>query len=345
MMLRFVVPLVGFSLGAFMAAKADAPRPASPLALPADASTGAVEVDSASQAVSLGNRLLRAGRPGDALEAYARAEALQPGAPEVAFGQGLAHYALKDYSQARESFQRAATADYARLANDALYSLGTTFHAEALDEMDAQPRPSEVSLAGIEDAMRRYQQVLASQPEHDAARDALFKAAVVRRRIRELLQEVQPQSSSSQSQEEPESKEEQPPKQDSGDHQEEQEPSPEDSQAAQSQKDEEKRESSESQQRENTEDSNDSSESSESSEESETQPDAATSEAAEQEAQPQESSSSAENKTDSVDREEQASREQAQRQLREMMQSLRQRSKLRPQRTQPLRLAPVEKDW
>ncbi len=144
----------------------------------------------ARQAVREGNRQLTGGHPAEALEAYRHAEQLEPDSREIAFVEGLAHYDLKKFDQAREAFRRAAAPADDSLADDALYSLGVSDHAEALDSLDGNPK---LALSLLENAMRRYHNVLAKRADHKAARDANFKAASMWRELKQQLEQQQQQ--------------------------------------------------------------------------------------------------------------------------------------------------------
>ena len=145
------------------------------------------------EAVREGNRLLTQGEAAKALELYTQAQQQKPDARELAFVQGLGHFALGEYDAARERFQAAVAGRADALADDALYSEGASYHAQALANMqDVQQ-----SLGKLEAAMQRYHGVLANQPDHPAARDANIKAATVWQQLKAQLeqQESQPQSS------------------------------------------------------------------------------------------------------------------------------------------------------
>ena len=144
------------------------------------------------QAVREGNRRLLEGHPNEALEAYTHAETQRPDAREIAFVKGLAHYRLDQFDEAREAFQKAENFADDDLAEDALYSLGTCDHTEALETLE----DPQLALSLLEDAMRRYHDVLARQPDHHAARDANRKAASMWQELkRQLEQQPQPQNS------------------------------------------------------------------------------------------------------------------------------------------------------
>ena len=145
------------------------------------------------EAVREGNRLLTQGEAAKALELYTQAQQQKPDARELAFVQGLGHFALGEYDAARERFQAAVAGRADALADDALYSEGASYHAQALANM----QNAEQALGKLETAMQRYHGVLANQPDHSAARDANIKAATIWRKLKAQLeqQESQPQPS------------------------------------------------------------------------------------------------------------------------------------------------------
>ena len=143
----------------------------------------------ARKAVQEGNRLLIEGHAAAALQAYEHAKGLRPEALEIPFVEGLAHFVQKEYDLARDAFQQAARVEDGRLANDALYSIGTTYHAEAFENL----QDPKATIERLENAMHRYRDVLADRPDHEAARDANFKAASMRRRLLQVLEEQQQQ--------------------------------------------------------------------------------------------------------------------------------------------------------
>lgn len=144
----------------------------------------------ARRAVSEGNRLLIDGKPDVALQAYDYADKLRPEAREIDFVRGLAHFEGKEFEEARVAFRRVSATDDDGLGNDALYSLGTCDHTEGLDSLEQDPQ---LAVSLLENAMKRYQDVLAKQPEHKAARDANRKAARLWRELKRQLQEQQQQ--------------------------------------------------------------------------------------------------------------------------------------------------------
>jgi Ca-activated chloride channel family protein len=263
---------------------------------------------SAREAVRQGNQLLIEGNAPTALEAYEHAEGLRPDALEIPFVQGLGHYALKQYESAREVFEKAAVSRNRRLADDATYSVGTTYHAEALEGV-ADPQ---LAIEKLENAMQRYQSVLANQPDHPETRDAMVKAASMRRQLKQMLEQQQQQQQN----------------QDQDQQDGEENPDDQQQQQGQDQNEQEEQQQSEAQQQP----------SDESQEQQDQQQSAQQDEQQEEEEQQQVQESEAE-------REEQTSREQAQRRLREMMQNIRERQKRRREEPQPYRVAPVDKDW
>ncbi len=164
-----------------------------------------VPTASASELVRYGNRLLIDGKPSDALGAYHQAEELEPDAREIAFVEGLGHYQLGQYDQAREAFRQAAGTKIDGLADDALYSAATCDHAEALAAGD-DPK---VAIAQLENAMQTYHSVLERNPDHQAARDANFKAASMWRQLKRRLEQQQQQKQSDQEGDDKENEEEQ----------------------------------------------------------------------------------------------------------------------------------------
>ncbi|MGB2986761.1 MAG: hypothetical protein WBE26_12875 [Phycisphaerae bacterium] len=157
------------------------------------------------QAVREGNRLLMGGRPTAALEAYSHAEELEPDAREIAFAQGLAHYKLKEFDQAREAFRKTGAVANDSFADDALYSLGTCDHVEALENLENP----QLALSLFEDAMRRYHEVLDRQPGHEAARDANRKAASMWRELKQQMQQQEQTCDQNQDQDQDDNEEKQ----------------------------------------------------------------------------------------------------------------------------------------
>lgn len=135
-----------------------------------------------------GNRRYASGDYDSALDAYNRAKVDKPDALELDYNQGLGHFAKGEYDQARDAFGRALLSTNRALADDAIYGLATADHAEALIAEDPQ-----VSITGLESAMRRYQDVLLNNRDHQAAREGNLKAATMWRQLKEQLQQQQQQ--------------------------------------------------------------------------------------------------------------------------------------------------------
>jgi len=271
----------------------------------------------APHAVREGNRLLEKGAPQDALKAYDHAETLRPDAREIAFGKGLAHYALKQFDEARGAFEQAQSGMNDRLADDALYSLGTCDHAEAIGSAD---RP-EQAIAHLESAMQKYQSTLQHRPDHAAARDAIRKAAVMRRQLKQLLQQQQEQQKNQGDQQDQ--------KQDQNQNQKQESPQRKE-QDQQEQKDQNTDEQEKDQQ--------DKQQSSQEKNQEQEKPQESPQPSADQQQEKQEQEAQAQ-------QQERATREHAQRKLREMVQAMRDRKKNRAEEVRRVPVAPAEKDW
>lgn len=270
-------------------------------------------------AVREGNRLLRADELSSALQAYEHAQSIEPDAREIDFVQGLAHFKDGAYDLARQSFEDAATASSDKLVDDALYGVGTTYHAEALARQDD---PQE-AFPLLEQAMKRYQEVLAHQPDHQAAKDANYRAASKWRVIKKQLEEQQKQQQEQQDGDDQEKDEDEQQEQRKDDQQK-QDQDDEQQQQDQSQQDEEQQEQDGDPQDQDQDQ--------------------------DQEQDPQESESDQQNDDDqqakqAKEQQEETSREDAQRKLRELMQALRDRNENKPKRVERYRHAPVDKDW
>ncbi len=274
--------------------------------------------ETAPQLVREGNKLLLDDKADLALEKYDLAKTLAPEAREIAFAEGLSHFKLGDYATAREEFSQVAGSAGDALADDALYSKGTCDHAEAL----ASSENPEQAMGKLESAMRTYRDVLGRNPNHQAARDANFKAASMWRQIKKQMeQQKQEQKKDGEGDDDNEKKDDQ-------EKQDQQEQNDEKSDEDQEQSDQQE---SEDQQKEDQE----SSESEQDQKEKE---------------QKQEQSKSDEQKESDQQQaqqseEEQVSQEQAERKLREMLQELKDRQKARKK---PVKRVPPPrggKDW
>ncbi|MFQ5590005.1 MAG: hypothetical protein ACE5HE_02470 [Phycisphaerae bacterium] len=282
-----------------------------------------IELLSAREAVHQGNLLLKSGQAPAALKAYEHAEGLSPDAPEIQFVKGLGHYALKEYDLAREAFEKAALSKNRALAEDATYSVGTTYHAEALDNA----ANTQIAIDKLESALQRYQAVLSSRPDHLEARDAIVKAASMRRQLKRELERQQQQKQDNPNQD----------KQNSENDQEQQ------SQQGQDQNRQDKQQR-DSQQRQAGEDSEAEQDQNEGEQEEEQQRGEKQSQESESPKQP-ENEEQQQAQAAQAGEEERITREQSERRLREMMQNIRERQKRRGKKARPLRIVPVDKDW
>ncbi len=259
----------------------------------------------ARRAVREGNRLLTNGKPQIALQAYDYAGKLRPEAREIDFVRGLAHFDRRELDEARQAFRKVSASGNDALAHDALYGLGTCDHVEALDSVAQDPQ---LALSLLENAMKRYHEVLTRRPDHQAARDANRKAALMWRELKRQLQEQQQQKNdgecdNSQEKENEDSEKDQRQQQNEQEQQQDsQTPTPNQQQQEQQQRQQES-------------------------------------------PQPQQEQQEQQQQASEAQQQEQASREQAERKLREMMQAQRQRNKIRPQQVQRIPVSPVDKDW
>lgn len=261
----------------------------------------------ASRSVREGNRFLQGGNPAAALERYREAKLVEPTAREIAFDEGLAHYALGEFDEARESFDRGAAGEADALADDAVYSAGTCDHTQALGQ-GADPKQS---LGKLEDAMQRYQSVLSRRPEHQAARDANRKAATLWREIKQQMQQ--------------------------------QEQSQDQSQDGESQQREEQSESQQQQEQQQKQQQDESHEQQSSASQQEQQEKTQEQQASAD--QPPENGEEEQQAAEAREKEEEVSREQAERKLREIMQAMKDRNKHRREEVRRAPPSPVEKDW
>ncbi len=278
--------------------------------------TPAPTATTARQAVLDGNRALAEDDAAAALEAYRHAEQIKPDALEIQFDKALGHYKLGEYEEARRAFERAATSDDPSLASDALYGVGTTYHAEAIKNREDPAK----SIEGLENAIRRYQDVLADAPDHEAARSAFRKASTMRKQLKQLLEQQEQQQNQDGKQKADKDKSNDQQKQDQSDDQKQKEDQ------KQNQEQSDKKEGDQQQQSKDSDQPQD-----------QDQPDkqADANDTDKQNAQEQQNAEKPEQRE---------SNEQAERQLREMVQSMRERKKHRRQ-VKRIPLQPVDKDW
>ncbi|MGB0716856.1 MAG: hypothetical protein ACPGXK_13320 [Phycisphaerae bacterium] len=261
--------------------------------------------------VEQGNEKLIAGDPAAALQFYRDARNALPDAPELDFVEGLAEYKLGNLPEARTLFEKATIAPDDQLVDDAIYSVGTTYHREALAE-DADPK---TRIAALEEAMRRYRSVLKHQPDHAAARDANAKAASMWRAMKQQQQQQQ-QQQQNQDQENEDNEDEQQDQQ-QNQQQDEQEQNQQQDQQQQEQQNQDQQQDQQQQDQEQQ----------------------------EQEQQSQQEQQEQQQQQQEQQAKEERSREQAERQLRELMQALRDRLKKQREKEVPVRVVPAEKDW
>ncbi len=308
-------PALGQTPGATPAASTQALTENKPLTPDAPLPAELANLD-APRVVHLGNQKLLQGDPESALQAYEHAKTLAPDAREIDFAEGLAEYARGDFERARTLFENAATSANPALVDDAMYSVAATYHQQALQNTD-DPK---AKIAALEQAMSHYQTVLAHQSDHEAARDANFKAATAWRQLKQQMQQ-QEQEQKEQGDKNKEENEDQD-KEKSDQQQDQQE---KDDQEKQDQQKQDKQES-------------DKQEQDKDQQKSESDPSEDPSKEEKQEQQEQEQQQAQQSKED-------VSKEQAQRQLREMMQAIRDRKKKQRKQQRPVQIVPVDKDW
>ena len=150
----------------------------------------AMPTQSARALVEEGNRWFKAGAFDTALKSYDGAKAQKPDSLEVDFDRGLSAFSLGRLDEARNAFERVTLSPNADLAENAMYGIAACDHAEALVQAEQDPKGA---VAKLEQAMRRYHDVLSANPDHPLARDANYRAAMKWRRIKEVIEEQQPQ--------------------------------------------------------------------------------------------------------------------------------------------------------
>src|SRR3972149_6863063 len=74
--------------------------------------------------------------------------------------------------------------------------------ASSITEGLAKAAEPQLALSKLESAMQRYQSVLSRRPEHQAAKDANYKAASVWRKLKQQLEQQQQQQNDQQDQNE-----------------------------------------------------------------------------------------------------------------------------------------------
>lgn len=265
----------------------------------------------ARQLVREGNQKLQSGEPETAIDLYDRARRIKPEAAEIAFDQGLAHFRRGDYEKAREAFNEAVHAENAQLADDALYGMAASEHAAALQV----PQPDQ-AIPMLEDAMMKYQDVLSHQPGYDAVRDAHFKAVEKWRQLKQLQEQQQQQQQQQQEQDE----------QDQEDQEEQQDQQPQQQEADQQQESEQQDQQEAQQQNQQQE---------------QQQPDE---QQQQQSAEEQQQEQSQEQPAD-ADPAPDENKEQARRELRRLMDHMRQRKQNRQEPPAPVQPSRPDKEW
>ncbi len=296
---------------------------------------------SAYDAVREGNRLLEQGNAEGALQAYNHAGKLAPDALEVPFVKGVGNYDLKRFDDARQAFEKAVLSKDRKLATDAQYGIGAAHHAEALallnnppaapDAGDPAASQQKEALQHLESAMQSYRGALANNPNHAAAREANSKAAHLWKKVK---QEIQQQQQQQQQKQDSENKDE-----NNEDQQQQQE----------NQNDDQKNENKDSQEQQENQDSEQKQQESQENQSDEQKKENAQEQKSEEQQQKESAEQSEEKKqeeqTAAQQKEQRESQEQANRKLREMMQTVRDRQKNRREKIERVPVRPVEKDW
>lgn len=285
-------------------------------------------------AVDRGNRLLKAGDAKDALPLYQHAAKLKPDAREIAFAEGLSHYHLGEYDEARKYFDEASLGHTDALADKALYSAGASYHEEALAAAKNDPK---AAISNLENAMQRYQSVLAHDPNFKEARDANYKAGHTWRQIKKLMKQQQKQQQQNGDKKNKDDQKKQDQKKDQQNQQQKNQNKKDQKQQDQQQKQQQQQDQKQQdqQQQQQSADQKKQDQQSESDEQKKEQ----------QSAQKQDEQKDESQKKQKKLTEQDVSREQAERKLREMMQAQRQREKQRAKKVVPLPPESVDKDW
>lgn len=297
---------------------------------PGDADESPVGASSLSpaQRVLEGNRLLQQGELASALREYQQAKKAKPDALEIAFNEGLVHFQAGEYDEAREAFERATLSNDVELAENALYGLAACDHAEAL----AKKKPDE-AISGLEKAMRQYHELLKSDRHNEDAREANRKAASMWRQLREIQQQQQQQNKDGDD------------KKEDKDNQDQQKPKQQ--QQDQQNKDQKDQQQNKDQQQGKDQQQNKDEQQSQDQQQSEQQQSEQQQEKDKQNAEQQKNKDKQQAKeadADAAKEHEAALREQAERELRRMLDRIRHRLKRREAPPQPAPL-PVKKDW
>lgn len=277
---------------------------------------------SARTLVEEGNRRFRGGQYDAALESYDAAKEKKPDALEVEYDRAISALALGRLEEAREAFERVTLSPNTDLAENAMYGLGACDHAEALAAETENPQDA---VGKLEQAMRRYHDVLSANPDHKLARDANYRAGTKWRQIKEMLQQQQQQQQGNEDQEQSDDPQEQEQQQQQGEQDQQKQDQQQEGDQQQDQQQAEQQQESDQQNEEQSQDGQD-----QQKQQSESEPQQDPSD--EQEAQP-------------AEEQEDLSREQAARELRRLMDQMRERKQERRQPIPAPAPPPLEKDW
>ncbi|MDE2994234.1 MAG: tetratricopeptide repeat protein [Chloroflexota bacterium] len=147
--------------------------------------------------VGRGNALFDQQDYAAALEAYTAAAAQLPDAPEVAYNQGVTHYALGDYGEAERLFRQVdRTAQDLELVAAARYNLGNSKFQQGMAQRESNVQQA---LSALQASVAFYQGALELTPDD---REAARNIEVVRLAIKDILDQLQDQRQEQQAQNE-----------------------------------------------------------------------------------------------------------------------------------------------
>lgn len=332
--MRWMIVILAVMLGGIAYAQDSAPSPA---VSPASQLPVMLEPH---EAVRRGNELLKKSDPKSALDQYEEAARSLPEAREIAFDEGLAQHALGNQEQARTSFQKAMLDPPDSLSDDALYSLGAIDHSEALAP-NADPKQK---IGKLESAMEKYQEVLSRRPEHAAARDANQKAATYWRQIKQQMEQQKQQQQSQDNNQDKDEKQDQNQDQKQADNQ--KQDQKQDQQSQQQQQQAQKQDQQAKQQKSDQSQNADQQQKDQQQQSAQAKKDEKKDQKESEDAQAQKSDEKqSEDQKPSADQTAMITREQAERQLREMMQAMQDRNKLHREDVTPPPAPAKSKDW
>ncbi len=155
--------------------------------------------------VSRANRLFAEGEFVAALEAYREAEVTLPESPELAYNQGVAHYKLGDYSQARDAFNRALLTRDLGLEAKIKFNLGDVAYASALEKQaDLQE-----AIDLLKTAVGHYRDALELDPEDQDAKANIQMAQLLFKDLLDKLKQQQEQQQQDQDQQQQDNQDQQ----------------------------------------------------------------------------------------------------------------------------------------